>query len=114
MPLKQVHSSYDYITLSNTEFDLIDASVSIILPLEEIEELNYQNCIVVYFDYDYSNPYSKRTYKLFKFYSKTTRELIENDFIGLGKVQGLYIILNMTKEKATVLIEKLNKRHLSI
>lgn len=114
MPLKQVHSAFDYVTISNIKNDLIDASVSIVLPLEENEELDYQNCIVVYFDYDFSNPHSKRVYKLFKYYSQTTRELVEKDFIGLGKIQGLYILSNISEEKANTLIEKFNKRHISI
>lgn len=114
MPLKQVHSAFDYVTLSNIKNDLIDASVSIILPLEENEELDYQNCIVVYFDYDFSNPYSKRVYKLFKYYPQTTREILENDFAGLDKIQGLYILSNISEEKSNTLLEKLNKRHISI
>ena len=39
---------------------------------------------------------------------------IEKDFIGLGKLQGLYIILNISKQNAIPLIEKFNKRHISI
>jgi hypothetical protein len=112
MPIKDVHSSFDYVTLSNMKNDLIDASVSIELPLNETEELNYQNCIVVYFDYDISNPYSKRTYKLFKHFYKTTKESIENEFKGLGKLQGLYIINNITEDKSVDLINRMTKRHI--
>lgn len=114
MPVKQVNSNYDYVTLSNIKNDLIDASVSIELPLDAEEKIEYSNCVIVYFDYDYSNPFSKRTYKLFKYYANVTRQDIEKDFIGLGKLQGLYILSNIKTDKANELVEKLNKRHISI
>ena len=114
MPLKDVHPSYDFITFSDKDFDLIDASFSILLPLEEDEELNYQNCIVVYFDYDFSNPYSERIYKLFKFYTQTTRKIIESDFTNLGKIQGLYILSDIKEKDSVIIIDKLSKRHIAI
>lgn len=113
MPLKQVHSAYDFITLSNVDNDLINVSVSIELPLEDNEQLDYKDCIVVYFYYDFSAPNNKREYKLFKYYANVTKQDIEKDFIDLGKLQGLYIILNMSKQNAIPLIEKFNKRHIS-
>lgn len=114
MPIKQVNSDYDYISISDIKNDFIDASVSVELPLSENEVFNYSNCIVVFFDYDYSNPRSKRTYKLFKYYINVTRQDIENDFNGLGKLQGVYILSGMSENKGKALIEKLNKRHISI
>ena len=114
MPLKDVHSGYDFITFSDKDFDLINASFSILLPLEEDEDLDYQNCIVVYFDYDFSNPYSERIYKLFKYYTQTTKELIKNDFTDLGKIQGLYILSDIKKEDSVIMIDKLSKRHITI
>lgn len=114
VPIKQVNPNYDYVSLSNTKNDLIDASVSIELPLGKTENLDYSDCIVVYFDYDFSNPHSKRTYKLFKHFSKTTKQLIENEFKSLGKLQGLYILSDISEKESKSLIEKFNKRHLSI
>lgn len=114
MPIKQVNLNFDYVSFSNLKEDVINASVSVELPLEQDETLNYSNCIVVYFDYDYSNPHSKRVYKLFKYYSQTTRCIIEKDFKGLGKIQGLYFILNIEEEAAEELIGKFNSRHISV
>ena len=75
MPLKQVNSDYDFISLAsnnNKITEQIDVSISIELPLSGNETIDYKNCIVVYFDYDYSNPFSERAYKLFKYYTKIT------------------------------------------
>lgn len=113
MPIRQVNTNFDYVSISDIKNDLIDPSVSIELPLSKDDILDYSNCIVVYFDYDYSNPFSERAFKLFKYYTNVTRQDIEKDFIGLGKLQGLYILENIKTDKSDELIEKLNKRHIS-
>lgn len=114
MPHKQINSTCDYVSVSNEKNDLIVPSHSIELPLDIDEILYFENCIVVYFDYDYQDPFSNRTYKLFKHFCKTTKELIENEFKGLGKIQGLYILSNISEKKSIDLIKKLNKKHLSV
>jgi hypothetical protein len=117
MPLKQVNSDYDFISLAsdnNKITEQIDVSISIELPLSDNEAINYKNCIVAYFDYDYSNPFSDRDYKLFKYYDKITRSQVESDFVGLDKIQGIYIILNQEETTALKHLEILNRRHLTI
>ena len=114
MPLKQVNTTADFITLSDNIGDLISASISIELPLNKDEKIDYSDCIVVYFDYDYSNPFSKRTYKLFKYFKETSVQAVQKEFLNLGKLQGLYILLDYTENDADELIIKLNDRHISI